>query len=92
MFIASKGGRTTRQLDKEGIIMVCTRKDNKLKYKAAGQRRNFGRFPFDGNSGNRVANQMEHVNFWNDVSKIPDNLSRLSTNWKFRNFRNFCIH
>jgi hypothetical protein len=37
MFIASKGGRTTRQLGKKGIIMVCTRKDNKLKYKAAGQ-------------------------------------------------------
>ena len=34
MFIASKGGRTTRQLGKKGIIMVCTRKDNKLKYKA----------------------------------------------------------
>ena len=23
---------------------------------------------------------MEHVNFWNTVSKIPDNLLRLSTN------------
>jgi hypothetical protein len=38
-----------------------------------------------------LENQMEHVNFWNAVSKIPDNLSRLSTNWKFRNFRNFYI-
>jgi hypothetical protein len=38
MFIASKGGRTTRQLGKKGIIVVCTRKVNKLKYKAAGQR------------------------------------------------------
>jgi hypothetical protein len=27
-----------------------------------------GRFPFDRNSGNE--NQMEHVNFWNDVSLI----------------------
>jgi hypothetical protein len=38
-----------------------------------------------------LENQMEHVNFWNAVSKIPDNLSRLSTNWKFRKFRNFYI-
>jgi hypothetical protein len=38
-----------------------------------------------------LENQMNHVNFWNAVSKIPDNLSRLSTNWKFRNFRNFYI-
>ena len=36
-----------------------------------------------------LENQMEHVNFWNAVSKISDNLSRLSTNWKFRKFRNF---
>ena len=26
MFIASKGGRTTRQLGKKGIIMICTDK------------------------------------------------------------------
>jgi hypothetical protein len=39
-----------------------------------------GRFPFDGNSEILLENQMEHVNF-----------SRLSTNWKFRNFRNFYI-
>jgi hypothetical protein len=38
-----------------------------------------------------LENQMERVNFWNAVSKISDNLSRLSTNWKFRNFRNFYI-
>ena len=43
MFIASKGGRTTRQLGKKGIIMICARKDNKLKYKAAGQREEVGR-------------------------------------------------
>jgi hypothetical protein len=29
-----------------------------------------------------LENQMEHANFWNAVSKIPDNLSRLHTNWK----------
>jgi hypothetical protein len=28
-----------------------------------------------------LENQMEHVNFWNAVSKISDNLSRLSTNF-----------
>jgi hypothetical protein len=38
-----------------------------------------------------LENQMEHVNFWNAVSKIPDNLSRLSTSWKCRNFRNVYI-
>jgi hypothetical protein len=38
-----------------------------------------------------LENQMEHVNFRNAVSKIPDNLSRLSTNWKFRKFRNFYL-
>jgi hypothetical protein len=43
MFIASEGGRTTRQLGQKGIIMICTRKDNKLKYKAAGQREEVGR-------------------------------------------------
>jgi hypothetical protein len=38
-----------------------------------------------------LENQMEHVNFWNAISKISDNLSRLPTNWKFRKFRNFYI-
>ena len=32
-----------------------------------------GRFPFDRNSGNE--NQMEHVNFWNDVSLISKSLT-----------------
>ena len=38
-----------------------------------------------------LENQMEHVNFSNAVSKSSDDLSRLSTNWKFRKFRNFDI-
>jgi hypothetical protein len=38
-----------------------------------------------------LENQMEHVNFRNAVSKIPDNLLGLSTNWKFLKFRNFYI-
>jgi hypothetical protein len=38
-----------------------------------------------------LENQMEHVNFWNAISKISDNLSRLSTNWKFQKFRNSYI-
>jgi hypothetical protein len=38
-----------------------------------------------------LENQMEHLNFRNAVPKIPDNLLRLSTNWKFRKFRNFYI-
>jgi hypothetical protein len=33
-----------------------------------------------------LENQMEHVNFWNAVSKIPDSLSRLSTSFEIFTF------